>query len=177
MSVDSTLNRMFNSSRLSKNDLLQCSQRLNVNISRSCPWLTVKFCRSSINFSLTVFASSMLIGKSSTLSNIRSCSSRGRRSSGLAWLGTWDEFTTVFSFESIVASIHQSFLWQGTCAVLITLILGSTRNSASILRCPGLVGSISLNGPTRCRRTLGKVRRRPSQVSTLPTYCRHGPRC
>jgi hypothetical protein len=62
---------------------------------------------------------------------------------------------------------HHSCWWQGTCAPLIILKLGSTRKSATILRWPGLVGSASLNGPRRWR-TLGKVSKRPSRVSTPP---------
>lgn len=138
--------------------------------------LMTKSFRSSINSNRNLLASCRLIGKS-TSSNIRSWSSRGSlaRLPSLSGPPREEEDFCSLACRDLVTSHHQSCLWQGTLAVLMILIFGSTRNSATILRWPGLVGSSSLKGPTRCCKILGNVKRRPSRVSTLPTSCIAGP--
>jgi hypothetical protein len=64
---------------------------------------------------------------------------------------------------------HQSSCCGGMLAVEGMVMFGSTRTSARSLRCPGFVGSCSVNGDTRCCSTFGKTRRRSSRVETWPT--------
>lgn len=75
------------------------------------------------------------------------------------------------SGTSRTACFHHSGCCGATFAVEIIVILGSTRNSSMVLRCPGRVGLVREKDPNLCCTVFGNVTSRPGVAVIFPSSC------